>query len=144
MVGIVTPPVACIAPVHIQMQEDMVGTVMIVMRDVMEVKMKTVMVMAENENGVTEMMMYMVEMGTLIVVMLINMEGTMRTATAEMGIGMMITVEEVKLLIIINMDQEVGALIDIRTEGMKMMANTHPGFSISLPSIDICVTNLSL
>lgn len=120
------------------------GTVMIVMRDVMEVKMKTVMVMAENENGVTEMMMYMVEMGTLIVVMLINMEGTMRTATAEMGIGMMITVEEVKLLIIINMDQEVGALIDIRTEGMKMMANTHPGFSISLPSIDICVTNLSL
>lgn len=123
------------------------GTVMIVMRDVMEVKMKTVMVMAENENGVTEMMMYMVGMGTLIVVMLvmlINMEGTMRTATAEMGIGMMITVEEVKLLIIINMDQEVGALIDIGTEGMKMMANTHPGFSISLPSIDICVTNLSL
>lgn len=120
------------------------GTMMIVMRDVMEVKMKTVMVMAENENGVTEMMMHMVGMGTLIVVMLINMEGTMRTATAEMGIGMMTTVDEVKALIIINMAQEVGALIDIGTEGMKMMVNIHPGFSISLPSIDICVTNLSL
>lgn len=97
---------------------------------VMEVEMRTGMVMGEKENGVTEMMKDMVGMQIHMAVMVIDMAGTMRTAMAEMVIGMKIIAEGVEVLMVINMgQQEVEALTEIENVALKMMVNIHLGLS---------------
>ena len=97
--------VECIGPVHIQVQEDMVTDMrMIVMKAATEAGMKIGMVM-----GKKGMMTGMADMGTHLVVMEIVMAEITKNALAEMVTGMMITVEEVEVLMITSMAQEVGA-----------------------------------
>ena len=77
---------------------------MIVMKAATEAGMKIGMVM-----GKKGMMTGMADMGTHLVVMEIVMAEITKNALAEMVTGMMITVEEVEVLMITSMAQEVGA-----------------------------------
>ena len=119
--------VECIGPVH--MVTDMR---MIVMKAAMEAGMKIgmVMVMGKKEKWATGMMTGMADMGTQIVVMEIVMEEIMMNAVAEMVTGMMITVEEVEVLMITNMAQEVGALTETKTVLLMMMVNILLGMCL--------------
>jgi hypothetical protein len=84
-----------------------------------------VMVMGGREKRATGMMTGMADMGTQIVVMEIVMAEIMKNAITEMVIRMMITVEEVEVLMISSMAQEVGALIETGTVLLMMMLNIH-------------------
>lgn len=119
--------VECIGPVH--MVTDMR---MIVMKAATEAGMKIgmVMVMGKKEKRATGMMTGMADMGTQIVVMEIVMEEIMMNAVAEMVTGMMITVEEVEVLMITNMAQEVGAPTEKKTVLLMMMVNILPGMCL--------------
>lgn len=119
--------VECIGPVH--MVTDMR---MIVMKAATEAGMKIgmVMVMGKKEKQATGMMTGMADMGTQIVVMEIVMEEIMMNAVAEMVTGMMITVEEVEVLMITNMAQEVGAPTEKKTVLLMMMVNILPGMCL--------------
>lgn len=119
--------VECIGPVH------MVTDVrMIVMKAATEAGMKIgmVMVMGKKEKRATGMMTGMADMGTQIVVMEIVMEEIMMNAVAEMVTGMMITVEEVEVLMITNMAQEVGAPTEKKTVLLMMMVNILLGMCL--------------
>lgn len=119
--------VECIGLVH--MVTDMR---MIVMKAATEAGMKIgmVMVMGKKEKRATGMMTGMADMGTQIVVMEIVMEEIMMNAVAEMVTGMMITVEEVEVLMITNMAQEVGAPTEKKTVLLMMMVNILPGMCL--------------
>lgn len=119
--------VECIGPVH--MVTDMR---MIVMKAATEAGMKIgmVMVMGKKEKRATGMMTGMADMGTQIVVMEIVMEEIMMNAVAEMVTGMMITVEEVEVLMITNMAQEVGAPTEKKTVLLMMMVNILLGMCL--------------
>lgn len=119
--------VECIGPVH--MVTDMR---MIVMKAATEAGMKIgmVMVMGKKEKRATGMMTGMADMGTQIVVMEIVMEEIMMNAVAEMVTGMMITVEEVEVLMITNMAQEVGARTEKKTVLLMTMVNILLGMCL--------------
>jgi len=82
-------------------------------------KIEMAMVMERKENGAIEMMID-------IVVMEIVMAEIMRIVMAGMDTEMTTTGEEVEVLIT-NMTQEAGALIEIV---MMMMDNTHLGMNL--------------
>lgn len=111
----------CISLVHM-----VTNMMMIVMEAGMRIGM--VMVMGEREKQATGMMTDMADMGTQIVVM----EIVMKNAIAEMVIRMMITVEEVEVLMISRMAQEVGALIETEIVLLMMMVNIHHGMCLSV------------
>lgn len=115
--------VACTGQVHIQVT-------MIVTRAAMEVEMMIGMVMGERENGALEMMSVMVSMG----VMEIAIVEILMNVTAEMVTEMMITGDEVEALMITNMAQEVGVLIERENVLMKMMVNIHLGIFLYVGS----------
>jgi hypothetical protein len=110
---------------------------MIVMEAGMRIGM--VMVMGEREKQASGMMTGMADMGTQIVVMEIVMAEIMKNAKAEMVIRMMITVEEVEVLMISSMAQEVGALIETETVLLMMMLNIHHGMCLSVGVIMLLV-----
>lgn len=85
-------------------------------------KIEMAMVMEEKENGAIEMMIG-------IAVMEIAMAETMRNVMAGMVTEMMTTREEVEVLIT-NMTQEAGVLIETVIVVMMMMANTHLGMNL--------------
>jgi hypothetical protein len=111
----------CISLVH-----TVTNMMMIVMEAGMRIGM--VMVMGEREKQATGMMTDMADMGTQIAVM----EIVMKSAIAEMVIRMMITVEEVEVLMISRMAQEVGALIETETVLLMMMVNILHGMCLSV------------
>lgn len=114
----------CIGLVLIQVQADMVtDMMMIAMKVVMEAGMKIGMAMGEREKQVIGMMTGMVDMGTHTVVMVIVMAKIMKNGTTEMVTGMMIIGEEVRVLMITNMAQEVGASIEREIVLLMMMVN---------------------
>lgn len=86
----------------------------------METEMMIEMAMGEKENGVLEM-----KIGTAV--METSMVEIMRSDMAEMGTGMMTTVEEVQVLMIISMGQEVEVLIEREILQMRMTGNILPG-----------------
>lgn len=92
----------------------------------METEMMIGMAMGEIENGVLEMRIDMVGMGNHMVVMETGMVEIMRSDMAVMGTRMMITKEEVKMMIII-MGQEVEVLIGREILLMRMTANILQG-----------------
>ena len=94
---------------------------------VMEAGMMIRMVMEETGNMAIEMVIGMADMGTQTVVMKIVMAEIMKIATAEMVTGMMTI--EVEVLMVINMAQEVGALIETV---LLMMMVLHLGMHLLL------------
>lgn len=117
----------CIGPVPIQVQEDMVtNMMMIVMKAAMEAGMRIEMVMGGKENWAIGMTTGMENKGIHIVVTEIVMAENMMNATAEKVLGMMITEEEVEVLMI-TMTLEVEALIERESAHWMMMANIHLG-----------------
>lgn len=119
----------CIGPVPIRVQEDMVTNMtMIVMKAAMEAGMRIemVMVMGGKENRAIGMTTGMENKGIHIVVTEIVMAENMMNATAEKVLGMMITEEEVEVLMI-TMTLEVEALIERESAHWMMMANIHLG-----------------
>lgn len=92
-----------------QVQGDTVTDMIMI---VMEAGKMIKMVMEETGNMAIEMMIGMADMGIQTVVMGTVMAGIMKTAIAEMVIGMMTTEVEVEALMIISMAQEAGALIE--------------------------------
>lgn len=109
---------------------------MIVMKDAMEAEMTIEMVMAGKERWAIEMKIGMAEMGTHIVMEIVMAENT-KIAMQEMVTGMMITVEEVKMLMITSMVQEAEALIGKEIVLMMMMVNIHHGRHLLLHAVII-------
>lgn len=114
--------VECIGPVLI-----LTNMKMIVMKAAMEAGMKIGMVMERREIGVIGMMTGLEELGIHIVVMGIVMAENMMNAMAEKVSGMMITGEEVGVLMNTSMALEVEAPIERESVHMMMMVNIHLG-----------------
>lgn len=114
--------VECIGPVLI-----LTNMKMIVMKAAMEAGMKIGMVMEKREIGVIGMMTGLEELGIHIVVMEIVMAENMMNAMAEKVSGMMITGEEVGVLMNTSMALEVEAPIERESVHMMMMVNIHLG-----------------
>lgn len=113
-------PVQCTGLVHVLA----VGLMGIDMKMiVMEAgrKIEVIMAMAEKENGAIEMMIGIVERGSVMVKIT-------RNAIEEVTIGMTSTVEEV--LMMTNMAQEARALTEIMIIMLMMMVSVHLGMCL--------------
>lgn len=88
------------------------------------------MVMEGKKNGDIEMMRSMGGMGTHIIEREIDMGEILRNIMEEIGMGMMTLEEELKVLMIINMDQGVGVLTEMEIVLMMMMTVIQLGMLI--------------
>lgn len=107
----------------------MTDMMMIIMKAVMEIEMKSEMAMGEKEkeSGAIWMMTDMVEVVIHTVEMETVLVGILMNAMAEMVSGMMITGEEVEAMMTTLMAQEVEAQIGIKTVPLRMMVVIHLG-----------------